>query len=188
MLAYIARRILLMIPTLFGILLISFMVVQFAPGGPVERVIAQLQGQDQGATAQFQRRRRRSRRLGTIAGERNSRYRGAQGLDPKFIAELEQAIRLRQAGARALPDHAEGLCDIRFRPQLFPRRAGARIDPREAAGLDLARPVDDAALLCDLDSARHPQGGEGRNAVRYLRPRRWSSSAMRFRASCSPSC
>ena len=44
--AYIARRILLMIPTLLGILFVSFVVVQFAPGGPVERVIAQLSGAD----------------------------------------------------------------------------------------------------------------------------------------------
>ncbi len=53
MLAYIARRILLMIPTLFGIMLISFAIVQFAPGGPVERIIAQLQGQDSGATSRI---------------------------------------------------------------------------------------------------------------------------------------
>ena len=42
MTAYIIRRILFMIPTIFGIMLVSFVVVQFAPGGPVERVIAQL--------------------------------------------------------------------------------------------------------------------------------------------------
>ena len=47
MTAYIARRILLMIPTLLGILFVSFVVVQFAPGGPVERVIAQLSGDKQ---------------------------------------------------------------------------------------------------------------------------------------------
>ena len=51
MAAYIIRRLLLMIPTLFGIMLISFVIVQFAPGGPVERVIAQLQGTDVSATA-----------------------------------------------------------------------------------------------------------------------------------------
>ena len=49
--AYIARRILLMIPTLLGILFVSFVVVQFAPGGPVERVIAQLSGADTGASS-----------------------------------------------------------------------------------------------------------------------------------------
>ena len=46
--AYILRRILLMIPTMIGIMGISFLVVQFAPGGPVEQVIAQLQGSDSG--------------------------------------------------------------------------------------------------------------------------------------------
>ena len=46
--AYIVRRLLFMIPTLLGIMLVSFVVVQFAPGGPVERVIAQLSGADTG--------------------------------------------------------------------------------------------------------------------------------------------
>ena len=53
MLAYILRRLLLMIPTLLGIMLISFVIIQFAPGGPVERIIAQIQGTDVGATARF---------------------------------------------------------------------------------------------------------------------------------------
>jgi microcin C transport system permease protein len=53
MTAYIARRILLMIPTLLGILFVSFVVVQFAPGGPVERVIAQLSGSDTGASSRI---------------------------------------------------------------------------------------------------------------------------------------
>ena len=51
--AYILRRLLLMVPTIFGIMAISFAIVQFAPGGPVERVIAQLQGHDVGATSRF---------------------------------------------------------------------------------------------------------------------------------------
>ena len=53
MTAYIIRRLLFMIPTLFGIMLVSFVVVQFAPGGPVERVIAQLSGSDTGATSRI---------------------------------------------------------------------------------------------------------------------------------------
>jgi microcin C transport system permease protein len=95
MTAYIARRILFMIPTIFGIMLVSFVVVQFAPGGPVERVIAQLSGSDTGAT---------SRISGSASGdfssrgaaasgpqaEANSKYRGAQGLDPAFIKSLEK--------------------------------------------------------------------------------------------------
>ena len=61
MTAYIARRILLMLPTLLGILFVSFVVVQFAPGGPVERVLAQLSGADTGGTSQGFGRRRRFR-------------------------------------------------------------------------------------------------------------------------------
>ena len=50
---YILRRLLLMIPTIFGILLINFVIIQFVPGGPVERMIAQLQGHNTDATARF---------------------------------------------------------------------------------------------------------------------------------------
>jgi microcin C transport system permease protein len=53
MLAYIVRRVLLMVPTILGIMALSFAVVQFAPGGPIERVIAQLQGTDVSATERF---------------------------------------------------------------------------------------------------------------------------------------
>jgi microcin C transport system permease protein len=94
MAAYIARRLLLMIPTILGIMLISFVIVQFAPGGPVERIIAQLQGQESGATSRI------SGGGGDVAGgaqsqaggggeSTSSRYRGAQGLDPQFIRQLE---------------------------------------------------------------------------------------------------
>jgi len=86
MLAYIIRRLLLIVPTLFGIMLINFAVVQFAPGGPVEQMVAQVRGTAVDAA---------SRVAGTGGGDMaqgggESRYRGAQGLDPKFVAELEQ--------------------------------------------------------------------------------------------------
>src|SRR5438067_2995595 len=94
MAAYIIRRILLMIPTLLGIMLVAFVVVQFCPGGPVERVIAQLSGADTGATSRI------SGSPGGDLGARgqsgggldgvNSKYRGAQGLDPEFIKSLEK--------------------------------------------------------------------------------------------------
>jgi microcin C transport system permease protein len=94
MTAYIGRRLLLMIPTLFGIMLVSFVIVQFAPGGPVERVIAQVTGSDSGATSRISG----SPGGDIAAGNRsnlgaegaNSRYRGAQGLDPEFIKSLER--------------------------------------------------------------------------------------------------
>jgi len=51
MFTYILRRLALIVPTLFGILLLNFVIIQFAPGGPVEQVLAELQGQAAGATA-----------------------------------------------------------------------------------------------------------------------------------------
>jgi microcin C transport system permease protein len=87
MFAYIARRLLFMIPTLFGILFINFVIVQFAPGGPVERILAQLQGVESGATARFGG---AGETGNTGASDTSSKYRGAQGLDKKFIAELEK--------------------------------------------------------------------------------------------------
>ena len=48
MASYILKRLLLMIPTLFGILLVTFAMVQFVPGGPVEQMVSQLQGRDSG--------------------------------------------------------------------------------------------------------------------------------------------
>ena len=97
MAAYILRRILLMIPTILGIMAISFLVVQFAPGGPVERVIAQLQGNDVSATARVSGGSggdfsggSGGNQPGADAAGASSKYRGAQGLDPKFIAELEK--------------------------------------------------------------------------------------------------
>src|SRR5919112_5062607 len=96
MTGYIARRIFLMFPTLLGILFVSFIVVQFAPGGPVERVIAQLSGADTGATSRisgsqsgdFTARGQAPGASGLDAV--SSKYRGAQGLDPEFIKKLEQ--------------------------------------------------------------------------------------------------
>src|ERR1700681_3615098 len=91
--AYIARRIFLMIPTLLGILFVSFVVVQFAPGGPVERVIAQLSGADTGGTSRISGGGGDFGARGQPGGSADavgSKYRGAQGLDPDFIKSLEK--------------------------------------------------------------------------------------------------
>src|SRR6201987_3663140 len=96
MTAYIIRRILFMIPTILGIMLVAFAVVQFAPGGPVERVIAQLSGSDTGATSRISGSSggdfgpRGNTPPGSTADAVNSKYRGAQGLDPEFIKKLEK--------------------------------------------------------------------------------------------------
>jgi microcin C transport system permease protein len=94
--AYILKRLLLMIPTLFGIMLLSFALIQFAPGGPVERVLAQLQGTDVGATARIGGGSGGEVGAGSQGagaggvGDSGFKYRGAQGLDPEFIKKLEE--------------------------------------------------------------------------------------------------
>lgn len=94
MAAYLLKRLLLIIPTLFGIMLISFVIIQFAPGGPVERVIAQLSGNDVSATARIgggdAGEMGATKSTGQAGAETGSRYRGAQGLDPEFIKQLER--------------------------------------------------------------------------------------------------
>ncbi len=94
MLAYIVRRLLLIIPTILGIMLVSFAVIQFAPGGPVEQAIAQLTGADVSTSDRLNRggseiyRQNNPGQTGLDAS--TSRYRGAQGLDPQIIKDLEK--------------------------------------------------------------------------------------------------
>jgi len=73
MTSYILKRLLLMLPTLLGVLLVTFVVIQFVPGGPVEQMVAQLQGRDAG---------------GERAASSGAGYRGRQGLDPQRIEEI----------------------------------------------------------------------------------------------------
>ncbi len=87
MLAYAIRRILLMIPTLFAIIVVNFFIVQAAPGGPVEQMIAQLKGRGD-VTA----------RISTSGGEfaqggnatSTAQTRGARGIDPELLARLNR--------------------------------------------------------------------------------------------------
>ncbi|MDP3337991.1 MAG: microcin ABC transporter permease, partial [Rhodoferax sp.] len=74
MLSYILKRLLLMVPTLFGVLLLTFVVIQFVPGGPVEQYLAEAKaGAGKGAAAES----------GGLS------YRGAQGVDPKRIEQIK---------------------------------------------------------------------------------------------------
>ncbi|MEE8563027.1 MAG: microcin C ABC transporter permease YejB [Alphaproteobacteria bacterium] len=96
MIAYIIRRLLLIIPTLFGIMVINFAIIQFAPGGPVEQLIAQITGTDVAATARIggtttgDMASKAQARQSTLGKAPTSRYRGSQGLDPQFIKDLEK--------------------------------------------------------------------------------------------------
>lgn len=99
MLKYFLRRLLLIIPTLFGIMVLNFLIVQAAPGGPVEQVIAKLQGNAVDSTARISgaasdnlqaMSQNMDKANAQNAGGATGRYKGAQGLDPAFIKELEQ--------------------------------------------------------------------------------------------------
>ena len=99
MLSYIIRRLLLIIPTLFAIMLINFAIIHLAPGGPVEQFIAKIQGTAVEATARVsgggselgQDGLNDQQRLGQSGGF-ESKYRGARGLPPELIAEIEAMV------------------------------------------------------------------------------------------------
>ncbi|MEQ9681821.1 MAG: microcin ABC transporter permease, partial [Rhodospirillales bacterium] len=101
MFAYILRRLLLIPPTLLGIMIINFAVVQILPGGPIEQLIAQISGEDVSSTARVsgdggsevmsaKPPARGSGGDSTVT----SKYRGAQGLPPEFIKDLERQFGL----------------------------------------------------------------------------------------------
>ena len=168
MLAYILRRLLLMIPTILGIMAVSFAIVQFVPGGPVERAIAQLQGADQSSTAQFGG---GGGQIGSGAaqagGDISSRYRGSQGLDPKFIKELEKQYGFDKPALERFWILVRDYSTFNFGKSYY----------RDVPVLELIKEklpvsislghVDDGHLVCDLDPARGQEGGEGRLALRH---------------------
>ncbi len=86
--AYLLRRLVLVIPTLFGIIAINFAVVQFAPGGPVEQMIAELRGKGAGVTGRITGQGAREAAGPSESGA--SGYRGARGLDPAIVADIRK--------------------------------------------------------------------------------------------------
>ena len=93
--AYIIKRFLLMIPTLLGVMLMTFAVIQFVPGGPIEQVIAKMQGTGTDSTSRItgdtgnEAGGNQQTQPGS-GGETTFKYRGSQGLDPEFIKSLEK--------------------------------------------------------------------------------------------------
>ena len=81
MTTYILKRLLLMVPTLLGVLMLTFVVIQFVPGGPVEQMVSQLQGRDGG---------------GEGAAASGAGYRGRQGVDAARIEEIKHVKPLLQ--------------------------------------------------------------------------------------------
>src|SRR5215469_9160132 len=110
MTAYLIRRLLLVIPTLFGIIAINFVVVQFAPGGPVEQMMAELRGKGD-----------MSSRLGTATSEMGSTsaYRGARGLDPHVIADIRKLFGFDKPPLTRFADMVAGYLRFDFGRSFF---------------------------------------------------------------------
>ena len=95
MLAYLVRRLLLFVPTLFGIMIVNFIVVQAAPGGPVELMLSRLRGEAVEATARVGGSGGGETRSGPsgptgATGDITQKYRGSRGIDPELIRQLER--------------------------------------------------------------------------------------------------
>ncbi|MEC9252396.1 MAG: microcin C ABC transporter permease YejB [Pseudomonadota bacterium] len=82
---YLLRRLFLIVPTLLGVMVINFVIVQFAPGGPVEQAIIQASGMSMSSTASVSS-------AGSMGPSTESGYTGSEGLDPQFVARLEKAF------------------------------------------------------------------------------------------------
>jgi microcin C transport system permease protein len=91
MISYIIRRLLFVVPTLLGIITLNFVIIQAAPGGPVEQMIARLQGEEVRATERFMGSERGETGKSIDSGDGiTSKYRGARGLDPQLIKKIEK--------------------------------------------------------------------------------------------------
>jgi microcin C transport system permease protein len=89
-LAYIVRRLLLIVPTLLGIMVLNFVIINAAPGGPVEQIIARVKGTEVAATARFAGGGTGEAGQAAPAAGGTTAYRGARGIDPAFLRELER--------------------------------------------------------------------------------------------------
>jgi len=110
MAAYLLRRLLLVIPTLFGIIAINFAIIQFAPGGPVEQMLAELRGK--GAL---------SSRLGSATSDVGGSgvYRGSQGLDPHVIADIRKMFGFDKPPLTRFADMVRGYLRFDFGRSYF---------------------------------------------------------------------
>ena len=161
-----------MIPTLFGIMLISFIIVQFAPGGPIERIIAQLNGTNVDATSRIGG---ASSEVGRIAqpgssGDAgvNSRYRGARGLDPELIKSLEKQFGFDKPPVERFFLMMGNYLTLNFGQSYFRDVSVLQAHQGKIAGLDFDWPLDDAAQLCHFRAVGRPQGCDRWLAIRHL--------------------
>ena len=128
MLAYILRRLLLVVPTLFGIMVLNFVIVQAAPGGPVEQLISQIKGQAVSATARVSGAGSDGVDGGSGGGGGGASgagvtgdYRGSRGLEPELIADLERQFGFDKPPVERFSQDDGRLRPPRLRRELLPR-------------------------------------------------------------------
>jgi microcin C transport system permease protein len=126
MFAYTFKRLLLMIPTLFGIMVLNFVIVQAAPGGPVEQMIARIKGHSteatsriSGATTDTGTMQNSSTMRATPLDTSNSSYRGAQGIDPEIIARMEKMYGFDKPPAERFWDMIKSYAQFDFGSSFF---------------------------------------------------------------------
>ena len=103
MIGYILKRLALMVPTMFGILLVSFAIIQFVPGGPVDQLVQELRGRGQGGEVTV-----------AVPG-----YRGAQGIDAQRLKQINEMYGFDKPAPQRFLRDAQALSPIRPRHQLL---------------------------------------------------------------------
>ena len=116
MTAYIIRRLLLIVPTLIGIMIINFAVVQVVPGGPVEQMIANMTGTAVESTARFSGSNENESLNNFDTNNYDSKYRGAKGLDPDIIKEIEEILGYDKLDIEFAVDKADVIHIFQIRP------------------------------------------------------------------------
>ena len=168
MLAYILRRLLLVIPTLFGIMVLNFFIVQAAPGGPVEQMIAQHRGhrgrRHRALLRQLLGRRADAAPAATTRTAATAPIAARAACRPELIQRIEKMYGFDKPIGERFLLMMKRLRRLRLRRQLLPQPPRRRPGDRQDAGVAVARPVDHAADLFRVDPARHPQGGARRLA------------------------
>jgi hypothetical protein len=163
MLAYILRRLLLMVPTLIGVVTLTFVVTQFVPGGPVEQVMTQL---------------RHGKGRGGEAGAGGGGYHGSQGVDPQQLEQIKKQFGFDKPPLDALRHDAQELRDLQSRAVVLPASKRVGGDQIEAAGVDHARLMDGDAHLPDIGAVGHCESSAQRLPLRHGHQR---AGALRLR-------
>ena len=120
MYSYILRRLALMIPTLFGIMLLNFVIIQAAPGGPVEQMIAKLEGFDTNAISRIGG--SSSAEVQQFSLDESGEYRGRRGLDPELIKDIEKLYGFDKPAPERFFSDGRQLSAFRLWRLIFPGR------------------------------------------------------------------